>query len=141
MGFAIATRIDIAASPERVWSILTDFESYPAWNPFVVKAEGEARLGGRLRIEVTVPGRARTVFRPTITAWEPQRRLVWSGSLPLLFKGDHAYAITPAAGGVTFEHGETFHGLLVPLLADTLRGAERSYRAMNEALKARAEAG
>ena len=29
----IVTEIDIAASPERVWSILMDFSAYPQWNP------------------------------------------------------------------------------------------------------------
>ena len=29
----IVTQIDIAASPERVWSILMDFPAYPQWNP------------------------------------------------------------------------------------------------------------
>ena len=28
----IVTQIDIAASPERVWSILMDFSAYPQWN-------------------------------------------------------------------------------------------------------------
>ena len=29
----IVTQMDIAASPERVWSILMDFPAYPQWNP------------------------------------------------------------------------------------------------------------
>jgi uncharacterized protein YndB with AHSA1/START domain len=29
----IVTQIDIATSPERVWSILMDFPAYPQWNP------------------------------------------------------------------------------------------------------------
>ena len=29
----IVTQIDIATSPEHVWSILMDFPAYPQWNP------------------------------------------------------------------------------------------------------------
>ena len=31
----IKTEILIKASPQIVWSILTDFENYPHWNPFI----------------------------------------------------------------------------------------------------------
>jgi hypothetical protein len=31
----IDTAIDIHASAARVWSILTDFSAYSAWNPFI----------------------------------------------------------------------------------------------------------
>jgi hypothetical protein len=31
----IQSQIEIAARRERVWSILTDFPSYPSWNPFI----------------------------------------------------------------------------------------------------------
>ncbi|MHB8211958.1 MAG: SRPBCC family protein [Acidithiobacillus sp.] len=29
----VETEIEIAASPERIWSILMDFSAYPEWNP------------------------------------------------------------------------------------------------------------
>ena len=31
----ISTEIEINAPVETVWSILTDFDKYPDWNPFV----------------------------------------------------------------------------------------------------------
>jgi len=41
----------IAAPPERVWTILTDFASYPDWNPFIVEGSGDAREGERLELK------------------------------------------------------------------------------------------
>ena len=45
----IETTIDIQALVTRVWSILTAFSFYPAWNPFIIAAEGEARPATRLK--------------------------------------------------------------------------------------------
>ena len=35
-------------SKEKVWSILTDFEKYPTWNPFLVSIKGELAKGKKL---------------------------------------------------------------------------------------------
>ena len=34
------SEIEIDASAERVWGILTDFASYPEWNPFIRRISG-----------------------------------------------------------------------------------------------------
>ena len=44
----IETTIDIQAPTTRVWSILTAFSSYAAWNPFIIAAEGEALAAAAL---------------------------------------------------------------------------------------------
>ncbi len=44
----IETATDIQAPAARIWSILTDFPAYPAWNPFITAAAGELRPGARL---------------------------------------------------------------------------------------------
>lgn len=50
----VRTTIDIAAPPERVWSILTDFAAHPQWNPFITAIWGELKTGGGCR---SPPGR------------------------------------------------------------------------------------
>lgn len=138
----IRTEIEINASPARVWEILTDFARFPEWNPLVPEASGELRLGGRLRVRV-VAGRE-MIFRPTVTAFEPQRTLAWRGVtlLGALFAGEHRFTIEPlTAERVRLVHGEVFTGLLVPVLASTLdRDARPAFEGMNRALKARSEA-
>jgi hypothetical protein len=41
------TEIEINASAERVWRVLTDFAAYPKWNPFVRRVEDEVSCRSR----------------------------------------------------------------------------------------------
>ncbi len=44
----IEREIEIDASDEEVWDILSDFKAYPEWNPYITYIEGEMNLGKRL---------------------------------------------------------------------------------------------
>jgi len=106
------TELFIDAPPERVWSVLTDFGGYPAWNPLLLEARGEAREGAR--------------------------RLVWKGGVPGLLHGEHYFELTPEGSGTRFVQGEHFTGVLSLLLPAGLRKKlERGYAGMNEALAQR----
>ncbi|MGZ5382453.1 MAG: SRPBCC family protein [Acidimicrobiia bacterium] len=39
---SIETSIEIDAQPARVWEVLTGFERYPEWNPFVASLHGKS---------------------------------------------------------------------------------------------------
>ena len=138
----IETQIAIAAPPERVWAILTDFPAHASWNPFITAISGEPRQGGRLAIRVQPPGGRGMNFRPRLLAVEPGRELRWLGRLfvPGLFDGEHYFLLEPAAGGTRLTHGEKFSGLLVAMMGRSgFDPIERGFEAMNQALKARAE--
>lgn len=138
----IDTEIEINASPERVWAVLTDFAAYPEWNPLVTSARGELKEGARLVIVVRVPDGPTMTFKPRVLKVEPARELRWLGTLPLpgLFNGEHIFRVEPAgAGRSRFLHGEKFTGLLIPFMGGTLKKTERGYVLMNEALKKRVE--
>ena len=138
------SEIEIDASPECVWGVLTDFPSYPQWNPFIRRISGEFEVGGRLEVRLEPPDSRGITMRPTILRAEPNRLMRWVGHLlvPGLFDGEHSLAIEPLEEGrVRFIQHEAFKGVLVRLLArsldtSTLRGFEQ----MNVALKERAEA-
>ncbi len=42
----LRTSITIDAPAALIWQILTDFVSFPRWNPFIREATGDLRNGG-----------------------------------------------------------------------------------------------
>jgi hypothetical protein len=138
----LRTSIEIDATPERVWEILTDFDSYPDWNPFIRSAGGEAVRGEKLEVRIEPPGGRGMTFKPTVLVDEPGCELRWRGRLllPGIFDGEHILRIEPLGDGrVRFEQAERFRGLLVPLFGKTLEQTRRGFEEMNAALKHRAE--
>ena len=140
----LQSQIGNDASSERVWAILTDFASYPQWNPFIRRISGELKVGERLDARLEPPGGRGITLRPTVLSAEPNRQLRWLGHLlvPGLFDGEHSLLIQPLEENrVRFIQSEMFKGLLVPLLARSLdNNTLRGFEEMNVALKERAEA-
>jgi hypothetical protein len=140
----LATEIVISAPAEKVWSVLTDFSSYPEWNPFVVCIQGELATNARLEVEIKPPGGRGMTFKPKLTQLIPGQKLAWTGRLPVpgAFQGEHRFELWPLGADRTLLiHAERFSGLLVPLLEKSLETKTRAgFEAMNEAVKERAEA-
>jgi predicted N-acetyltransferase YhbS len=140
----IETTVTIAAPPERVWAILTDFARMPEWNPFIRTISGSLHEGGRLSVLIAPSGQRAMRFRPFVLVAAPGRELRWRGSLvlPGLFDGEHYFLLQPDGAGVHLVHGEIFTGLLVgPIMRAGLVAATRQgFEAMNRALKHEAEA-
>jgi hypothetical protein len=138
----LTTSVEIDATPARVWEILTDFASYPEWNPFITSASGRPERGADLEIRMQPPGGRGMTFRPRVLEAEPERELRWLGRLflPGIFDGEHSLRIEPIEDErVRFVQSERFRGVLVPMLGSTLEKTRRGFEAMNEALKRRAE--
>jgi len=139
----LRTEISINAPPEHVWHLLTDFASFPEWNPFIRRASGEVREGSQLEVYLQPSGAKGMTFRPKVLKAEPNRELRWLGHflIPGLFDGEHIFTIEPLeAGRVRFVQREIFTGLLVPLFARSLeKDTRRGFEEMNQALKLRAE--
>jgi hypothetical protein len=142
MALRLKTSIDIDASPDAVWAVLTGLPAYPHWNPFIREASGTLAAGEQLELEIQ-PTRGRAMrFKPTVLVAEPGRELRWRGRLlmPGLFDGEHRFAIEQVDGGSRLVQEERFTGVLVPLLARSLRrGTLPGFELMNEALGERVE--
>jgi hypothetical protein len=143
MSKTLASQIDIDASPERVWQVLTDLSRYPEWNPFVVRAEGEIEVGGRLTLRMQPEGGRAVTLRPIVTEAVDGSRLRWRGrfGLPGIFDAEHEFRVEALAGGRSrLAQNERFRGLLVPAMSRSLdRHTLPAFKAMNAALKRRVE--
>lgn len=139
----LSADIEIEASAERVWRILTDFAKFSEWNPFIRQMSGEPKTGARLQVRLEPPGGRAVTFKPKLLNVELNRELRWLGRLwiPGLFDGEHSLTIEPLdEKRVRFIQREKFTGLLVPFMAKSLdRDARRGFEEMNRALKERSE--
>jgi hypothetical protein len=141
-GRRVETFIDIDAPPAQVWAHLTDFARMPDWNPFIKSISGPLSVGARLAVQIAPPGKSSMRFTPTVLTVVPEREFRWLGRvlLPGVFDGEHYFLLAPLGEGRThFTQGENFTGFLVTILGGTLSATEDGFRAMNAALKQRAE--
>jgi hypothetical protein len=138
----IETSIEIAAPAKRVWSILTDFPAMATWNPFIRSISGALTPGSTLAVHIAPPGKSGMRFKPTVLAVKPERELRWRGRLllPGIFDGEHYFLLEQIGPDRTrLTHGESFSGILVGMFAGTLSATQDGFKAMNAALKQRAE--
>ena len=136
------SEILIQATPAQVWAILTDFDRYADWNPFVVKATGIPEQGQRLSVTMSPPGGRPITLKPHVTEAAAESVLEWWGHLGVrgILDGRHRFELHQVEPGTRLVQMETFTGVLVPLLARSLdTGTLAGFNLMNAALKSRVE--
>jgi len=138
----IKTEIVINSNPDKVWSILTNFEKHPEWNPFIKTISGKKKVGEQLIVKIQPPGGGGMTFKPLILKYEKNKEFRWIGKLLFkgIFDGEHYFKIVDNSNGTsTFVHGEKFSGLLVSLFSKTLDKTKSGFELMNESLKRESE--
>jgi hypothetical protein len=138
----IRADVEIEAPVERVWKVLTDFNSYPEWNPFITAIQGKPEAGERLVVTIRPPGRKGMDFRPNVIAAREGKELRWLGRLfaPGIFDGEHIHELEELGPGRTrYTQREQFRGVLVRFVKSMLRDTQKGFQAMGEALRQRAE--
>ncbi len=135
--------ITIAASPERVWQVVTDLDSYPQWAKDVkdVKVHSRDDEGRAVDVEFRASALGRSTHytlrynyerAPGVLSWNIVR-----GDITKRIDG--TYTFSPSSGGGTNVHYELAIELAVPLPGFVKRRAEvRILNTMRE-LKERAE--
>ena len=133
--------IQINASAETVWEIITDAKRYPEWDPGMVRIEGTIAEGEIISSYTKLsPNRA---FKTKVTEFEPYNRMVWQGGMPLgLFKSVRVSSIVSGEdGSIQFTVEEKFSGLLLPLFGKMIPDLNPVFADFCKGLKERAEQG
>ena len=137
MAKQIRTSISINASKEKIWQILTDFEKYPEWNPFIKSVTGEVKVGNQIQIKLQG-----MTFKPFVLTFIENSELKWIGHLWFkgIFDGEHTFKLIDNENGtINFEQSENFTGILVKLFTKSLnKDTKNGFERMNKELKLRA---
>jgi uncharacterized protein YndB with AHSA1/START domain len=128
----------IRALPQTVWKILTDAGGYPAWDLSMDHLEGRLAPGDTVKFFTKLSPQA---FPVRVTAFEPNRRLVLTGGMPLgLFKSERTHTLTENSDDSTaFRTEEIFSGPLLLVFGRSLPDLTENFRSFVAALKKRAE--
>jgi hypothetical protein len=121
-------RIDIAASPETVWRLLTDLERYSDWNDYSPRVEGVLEVGQVVTVEAHLGDEVRLVDN-LVTVVDAPRTLCWQSQnwYASLARGTRCRYLEPLPNGkLRLRHHELMEGPLAGLI-------ERLYRQRIEA--------
>lgn len=139
----IKSEIQISAPASKVWSVITDFNSWKAWNPIVNQVSGNAALGSKLRVTMKgKDGKDGGSYEPVILDFQSPSYLRWRGKMMagFLMTNDKIFELKEVNGRTHLVQKETFSGLMVPLFWGKMeKWVPSMLESMNKALKAKAE--
>ena len=143
----VRAEIEIDATPEVVFDLLTDLAKYPEWNPFTEAVETELEIGEPVTLYVKMPGRPRVVQREWVNRVEAPERICWGIRWALRDAGTgalttnrHQLLESLGEARTRYTTWDEFSGWLVPLVFAIYGGPMRkAFAQMAEALRVRCE--
>ena len=134
-----STSVDIQATPERVWSVMSDIERWHEWTASITNVEkltaGPLAAGSKARVRQ--PKLLPAVF--VIVAWDPPRGfegVTRSAGITAVAR----HGVEPIAAGARAHLSVEFSGILSPAVAWIAGALTERYLAMEAAgLKHRSE--
>jgi uncharacterized protein YndB with AHSA1/START domain len=131
-----ASEIEVAAPPDAVWDVLTDFDRWPTWNPDVksMSFDGDVAEGSKFRWR-SGPGR----IVSTIRRVERPRLIGWTGKT-FGASAVHVYRLEGRDGHTLVKTEESFEGPVARLARRPMqRMLEKALEKGLSHLKARVE--
>ena len=144
MAHEVTTSIEIAATPDNVWAVLSDLASYPRWHPVFLSVTGQVAVGGTLTITTTHPASGRTITgKVKVRTAEPGRELRWVSRLAGMTISERVFILSPDAAGTCWCSPRPTGDLAAARRPPHAHGAQPRrgrLRGINEATKSEAEA-
>ncbi len=108
--------IEVAASVETVWRVLTEIAGWPTWNPDVTSATLDGSLAPGTKFSWKAgPG----TITSTLQSVEPPHRIAWTGAT-FGIKAIHVHQLEEQIGRTLVRSEESWDGLFVRLLRGSM---------------------
>jgi hypothetical protein len=133
--------IVVEAPRELIWDVLTDFDAYEEWNPYVTRARGLASEGTELELTLDAADEEAEQVTAEVLIVHPRRKLEWRTRrlVPGLLDHEQIFRVLPLdARRFRVVQEARFEGLLAPIV--DLDGERRGLADMVAALAERATA-
>ena len=140
---AVEHRTGVQAPAEILWEVISDFETWSAWNPIHPRIEAALRIGTPVSVDLVVDSQPAKTIEAVVQDWVPYEQLHWRSTRMrgLITTIRYLEIERMSDVGSTFSNGELFMGPLVRLVSrDERRRLRAAYTRMGEAVKTRAEA-
>lgn len=132
---AVDVRMTISATPQQVWSIITDSKHYKDWNTVMVVLEGELQEGQTLKYQFQQDDNTSYTIRTTVKKRVENRLLNQKGGTPGVLTFDHRYILEPVPQGTRVVIHEEYRGIGVHFWDPA--PVEAAYQRLNLALTGR----
>ena len=103
--------ITIEATPERVWSVLTDAPGYAAWNPLLVPVSGDFREGAEVEYQLTQPNGKQSTMKSRVSKVVAREELRQHAGIPGVLTADHTWRLEPTQEGTRVTQHEIDNGV------------------------------
>ncbi len=109
----VFTEIEINATPEEVWSVLTDWDKLKEWSSSFIGISTERLVKGEVFVSYfksPLTGKA-IELEHVCTDYEEGRKFGWSGKIIGKTQDHHIYSLEPSKNGTTiFRQEDGLHG-------------------------------
>ena len=129
--------IIVNASPEKVWSVLTNTDSYDNWNPVMKLLEGEVIEGNKVKYQFTQSTNNSYNIATNVKKIIPNKLLNQGGGMPLILTFNHEYILELSGNGTKLTIHEDYKGIGVNFWNPS--PVQAAYERLNEAIKKRVE--
>lgn len=141
--FVIDQPVEVGASTERVWQVITDLRAYPEWNPFVRACESTLAVQAPIRMDVQLTSWFRKEQTETIIENEPEKRLCYGYAIAFFgaLSSRRCHDLQPLGPGRTlYRSSFELSGWLAPVVQLLLGSSLRSgFQGMTLGVQQRAE--
>ncbi len=132
---SVHTEIDIPTSPDKVWQVLVDVESYPEWNPVFTVLEGKLGEGEKITYQVQESEEKSAKIAAKVKSYIPQMLLNQTGGYWGILTFDHTYQLEPTENGTRVIIHEDYTGVWVNFWDPS--SVEEQYKKLAVSLKNR----